>query len=559
MSKTVCVTGATGFVAGHIIHQLLEKGYHVNATVRDVNKTERLTALQALPNADTHLTFFSANLLEPKSFDKAIEGCSIVIHIAAVVNLGTPKDPQTEIVDPSVNGTLNVLRSCQKYRKTVNQVILFSSIAAANRGCDGKQPYNEFDWNDRATILTAPYSLSKTLAEQSAWAFVEEGKDSTRVEKSHKDETDKPSSETPNDESEGSSTKGKEKTEESESEEENSEFHRPPFRLITILPGCIQGPAVGSEIAESQKLIQICLKGEFPLVPKFLFQYVDVRDVTRAALFLLENENEDGSRDNQTEIGKETEERERYIVVGDKPTHLLWLSDIARFMKLGPFKQYPIKLASMPAIAMKMVPLIDPRVGKELIDGHTRLHPGYSNDKLKSKGFEYKYTIATTIKDTATWLIENGHAPKIANVKSNTKDGDQEPVVRWLDDSETTKCLVCHTEFTLINRRHHCRGCGKIVCGKCGPKGSVPFLPSSYKVRVCEDCSSSFGDVTPDQSDDKKKRKSSNSTRKKKKKKKTEPNNHLQLQILLQKNHFIQIHTTFHLGLYLFLGHCHHL
>ena len=45
MDKPICVTGATGFIAAHIVQQLLEKGYKVHGTVRDVNKAVHLKNL----------------------------------------------------------------------------------------------------------------------------------------------------------------------------------------------------------------------------------------------------------------------------------------------------------------------------------------------------------------------------------------------------------------------------------------------------------------------------------------------------------------------------------
>jgi hypothetical protein len=52
----------------------LEAGYTVRATVRDPDAHERLRVLKALPGANERLTFWRADLLEPGSFDAAIEG-----------------------------------------------------------------------------------------------------------------------------------------------------------------------------------------------------------------------------------------------------------------------------------------------------------------------------------------------------------------------------------------------------------------------------------------------------------------------------------------------------
>ena len=45
---------------------------------------------------------------------------------------------------------------------------------------------------------------------------------------------------------------------------------------------------------------------------------------------------------------------------------------------------------------------------------------------------------------------------------------DAAPV--WVADDESTVCLLCRATFTLVRRRHHCRKCGKLVCGKCSSR-----------------------------------------------------------------------------------------
>ncbi|XP_028752152.1 1-phosphatidylinositol-3-phosphate 5-kinase FAB1B-like [Neltuma alba] len=61
--------------------------------------------------------------------------------------------------------------------------------------------------------------------------------------------------------------------------------------------------------------------------------------------------------------------------------------------------------------------------------------------------------------------------------------------VYWMPDKICTVCYGCDCPFTLFNRRHHCRHCGKIFCAHCAAN-SVP-APSSdqrNRVRVCDFC-----------------------------------------------------------------------
>jgi hypothetical protein len=54
-------------------------------------------------------------------------------------------------------------------------------------------------------------------------------------------------------------------------------------------------------------------------------------------------------------------------------------------------------------------------------------------------------------------------------------------------DKSVTMCQVCSTLFTFTFRRHHCRGCGKVVCGSCSQwKAFLRYLKKSE--RICEKC-----------------------------------------------------------------------
>ena len=67
------------------------------------------------------------------------------------------------------------------------------------------------------------------------------------------------------------------------------------------------------------------------------------------------------------------------------------------------------------------------------------------------------------------------------------------PKDRWVPDEEGAACSVCHVEFSITRRRHHCRKCGSLVCGNCSdhfiPLDSQAGLSStSIAVRVCDKC-----------------------------------------------------------------------
>ncbi|KAF2274389.1 FYVE-domain-containing protein [Westerdykella ornata] len=54
------------------------------------------------------------------------------------------------------------------------------------------------------------------------------------------------------------------------------------------------------------------------------------------------------------------------------------------------------------------------------------------------------------------------------------------PLPRWQPDSEVDSCFVCGRYFTFLNRRHHCRKCGRVVCANCSPHRI--YIPRQYVV-----------------------------------------------------------------------------
>ncbi|KAK3035176.1 hypothetical protein RJ639_034564 [Escallonia herrerae] len=229
--KTVCVTGAAGYIASWLVKFLLQRGYTVKASLRNLNDPTKTDHLLALDGAKERLHIFKANLLEEGSFDAAVDGCEGVFHTASPF-LPSATDPQvlllvsskvwaliplkkkclalrqdatgnifansqhfkyeglvfrkvfpvyrlpTEFIDPALNGTLNVLKSCAK-ASSVKRVILTSSIAAVALNGRPLTPEVVIDesWStdpDFCKDLKLWYVVSKTLAEAAAWKFVKE-------------------------------------------------------------------------------------------------------------------------------------------------------------------------------------------------------------------------------------------------------------------------------------------------------------------------------------------------------------------------------------------------
>lgn len=179
-ATTVCVTGATGFVGSWLVKCLLNKGYTVHATARDLENEAKVRHLLDIPRVEDSLKLFRADLSEDGSFDAAVTGCHGVFHVATPTE-STPKDPENDVIKPAVDGTLNVLHACTK-AKTVKRVVVTSSVAtvAMNESEEQNQYIDESCWTDVGYLRTKKptlgwaYSVSKTLAERAALQYGKE-------------------------------------------------------------------------------------------------------------------------------------------------------------------------------------------------------------------------------------------------------------------------------------------------------------------------------------------------------------------------------------------------
>jgi len=99
----VLVTGATGFIGGHVAAELQRSGYTVRALVREGSDRRNLAGL------DVELAL--GDLLDPSSLHRALEGCDYLCHVAAAYTFWAP-DPQ-QIYAVNVLGTRNVLEAAR--------------------------------------------------------------------------------------------------------------------------------------------------------------------------------------------------------------------------------------------------------------------------------------------------------------------------------------------------------------------------------------------------------------------------------------------------------------
>ncbi|CAL5039445.1 unnamed protein product [Urochloa decumbens] len=171
--KSVCVTGAGGFIASWLVKLLLSRGqYVVRGTVRDPGASKN-AHLKALEGAGERLQLLKTDLLDYNSVSSAIAGCEGVFHVASPVPSSRSSNPEVEVIGPAVTGTTNVLKAC--YEAKVRRVVVVSSVAAvlSNPNWPKGKPFDEDCWSDEEYCKKNEdwYYLSKTLAEREAFAY----------------------------------------------------------------------------------------------------------------------------------------------------------------------------------------------------------------------------------------------------------------------------------------------------------------------------------------------------------------------------------------------------
>lgn len=174
--ETVCVTGASGFIGSWIVRLLLERGYSVQGTVQDLGNEKETKHLVAMEGAKERLKLFQIDLLDYDSIEAAINGSVGVFHLASPCIVEEVKDPQSQLLDPAVKGTMHVLQAAQKAK--VRRLVLTSSISAITPSPNWPSdvPKDENCWTDLDYCKQNGiwYPASKTLAEKAAWDFAKE-------------------------------------------------------------------------------------------------------------------------------------------------------------------------------------------------------------------------------------------------------------------------------------------------------------------------------------------------------------------------------------------------
>ena len=245
--KNILVTGGTSFIGKHCIAQLIEKGYNVRTTIRDINRSEEVRSdLEKHLKKDIDLKFFEADLIKDEGWNDAVSGCDAIIHIAGPFPVGF-EGGEKELTGPHEDGAMRVFKFAKE--NGVTRIVLTSSVASVWMDStieDTVRYIDESNWTDLSDGNIDAYTKGKALKEKAAWDFVAKN-DS--------------------------------------------------IKLTTILPSVVFGPGIGSPVRRgSLELFLMLINKEMPVAPPLKVGVVDVRDVAKMHVAALENDESIGKR-----------------------------------------------------------------------------------------------------------------------------------------------------------------------------------------------------------------------------------------------------------------------
>lgn len=162
-NKQVLVTGASGFIGSHLTERLVLLGAKVRALVH-YNSRNHWGHLETLsPAIKNEIEIILSDIQDPYAMPKAVAGCDVVFHLAALIAIPYSYRAPVSYVDTNVKGTLNIMHAClaEKVGKIVHTSTSETYGTAIYTPIDERHPLQG----------QSPYSASKIGADKIAESF----------------------------------------------------------------------------------------------------------------------------------------------------------------------------------------------------------------------------------------------------------------------------------------------------------------------------------------------------------------------------------------------------
>ena len=223
--KKIFVSGANGHLGWNITEELIKRGYKVKGSVTNINDASRVDRL-----TKAGVEVVEAHLEDRRSLEKAVQGCDAIMHVAAPFKMASG-NPEKDIYEAAIAGTVNIMEAVKT--AGIGKIVYTSSSGAL--GSSGKNDPLKTE-NDYVKNPRLHYIRAKADSENKFWEYAEKYK----------------------------------------------------LNGVATLPSTMLGPGFVRPTPSVQVFVDL-YHGKLPALPPFHFDYVDVRDVAKAHVDILEN------------------------------------------------------------------------------------------------------------------------------------------------------------------------------------------------------------------------------------------------------------------------------
>ena len=161
--RKILVTGADGFIGSHLVEHLVRSGHDVRAFVYYNSFNSWGWLDHAAPEVRRDLDVFAGDVRDPHGVRAAMRGCSVVLHLAALIAIPYSYHSPDTYVDTNVRGTLNIVQAARDLE--VERVVHTSTSEVY-----GTARYVPID-EEHPLQGQSPYSATKIGADQMALSF----------------------------------------------------------------------------------------------------------------------------------------------------------------------------------------------------------------------------------------------------------------------------------------------------------------------------------------------------------------------------------------------------
>lgn len=161
--KKIIVTGADGFIGSHLTEALVRAGYETRAFVMYNSLSSWGWLDRPAEDVKGHFEVVSGDIRDPHGVASAMEGCDVVLHLAALIAIPFSYHSPDNYVATNVTGTLNVLQAAR--RLGTDRVI--STSTSETYGTAQFVPITE----QHPVNAQSPYAATKVAADQLALSF----------------------------------------------------------------------------------------------------------------------------------------------------------------------------------------------------------------------------------------------------------------------------------------------------------------------------------------------------------------------------------------------------